>query len=172
MTAEQIQPPSSSHPQMDDLRTSLRQLLKTPGFTLAAAGVLALGIGLNSAMFSVVHALAFAARPFPRPEQLVQVYSRDSRTGDYRPFAYPTYQEIAKDAKVFAGVIAFHPTIVGIGEGAESRRTFSMVVSANYFDVLGGPAAAGTWIYRRGKPAGPGRAGGRCDLCVLEAVGT
>jgi putative ABC transport system permease protein len=46
-----------------DLRTSLRQLLKTPGFTLAAAGVLALGIGLNSAMFSVVHALGFAARP-------------------------------------------------------------------------------------------------------------
>ena len=128
---------------MDDLRTSIRQLLKTPGFTLAAAGVLALGIGLNSAMFSIVHAMAFAARPFPHPEQLVQLYSRDSRTGDYRAFSYPTYQEIAKDANAFAGVIAFNPTIVGIGEGAESRRTFSMLVSANYFDVLAVPLLQG-----------------------------
>jgi hypothetical protein len=127
---------------MDDLRISVRQLLKTPGFTVAAIGVLALGIGLNSAMFTVVHALAFAARPFPRPEQLVQLYSRDSRTSDYRAFSYPVYQEVAR-SDAFSGVVAFNPTIVGIGEGAESRRTFSMVVSANYFDVLGAPLFQG-----------------------------
>src|SRR5262245_11038455 len=115
---------------MDDLRTSLRQLLKTPGFTLAAAGVLALGIGLNSAMFSVVHALGFAARPFPKPEQLVQLYSRDTRTSDYRAFSYPAYMEIARNTGAFTGVIAFNPTIVGVGDGAEWRRTFSMLVSA------------------------------------------
>ena len=67
------------HSRWTTCRVSFRQLLKTPGFTVAAIGVLALGIGLNAAMFSVVHALAFAARPFPAPDQLVQLYSRDSR---------------------------------------------------------------------------------------------
>ena len=65
---------------MDDLKVSLRQLAKSPAFTLAAIVVLALGIGLNAAMFSAVHALTIAARPFPEPERLVQLYSRDART--------------------------------------------------------------------------------------------
>ena len=73
---------------MGDLRLSVRNLLKTPGFTLAAIIVLALGIGLNAGMFSLVHALAFAARPFPEPDSLVQLYTRDTQaTGSgYRPF--------------------------------------------------------------------------------------
>ena len=128
---------------MSDLRTSIRQLLKTPGFTLAAIGVLAIGIGLNAAMFSVVHAIAFASRPFPEPERLVQLYSRDDRSGDYRAFSYPVYQELAARADVFGSVLAHNPTIVGIGEGTESRRTFSVVVSANYFDVLAVPLLQG-----------------------------
>jgi predicted permease len=129
---------------MDDIKVSLRQLLKTPGFTVAAIGVLALGIGLNAAMFSVLHAIGFAARPFPQPEQLVQIYSHDAKTGGgYRAFSYPIYREIASRSDVFAGVLAHNPTIVGIGAGAESRRTFSVVVSQNYFDVLGVPLLQG-----------------------------
>lgn len=147
---------------MDDLKVSLRQLLKTPGFTVAAIGVLALGIGLNAAMFSVIHALIFASRPFPAPDRLVQLYDRDDRTtSDYRPFSYPLYQELQARADVFDGVLAHNLTIVGIGEGSESRRTFSAVVSANYFDVLGVPLQQG-----RGFTADESRPGADLPVAV------
>lgn len=129
---------------MDALKVSVRQLLKSPGFTVAAITVLALGIGLNATMFSVVRALVFASRPFPEPNRLVQLYDRDDRTvSDYRQFSYPLYRELAARADVFDGVLAHGLTIVGIGEGLESRRTFSAVVSANYFDVLRVPLLQG-----------------------------
>ncbi len=130
---------------MGDLRLSLRNLLKAPGFSLAAIVVLALGLGLNAGMFSVIHALAFASRPFAEPERLVQIYTRDTRaTGTgYRPFSYPLYQELAARGDLFDGVLAHNPTIVGIGEGEEWRRTFSVVVSASYFEVLGAPIVEG-----------------------------
>ena len=128
---------------MDDLKVSLRHLLKAPGFTLAAVTVLALGIGLNATMFSVVHALAFAARPFPESDRLVQLYSRDGQTKRGRAFSYPVYQELAGRADLFDGVLAHNMTVVGLGEDAESRRTFSSLVSANYFDVLGVPLLQG-----------------------------
>lgn len=129
---------------MDDLRISVRQLRKTPGFTLAAVAVLALGIGLNAAMFSVVHALVFAARPFGDPDRLVQIYSRDARpAGDYRAFSFEAYREVAARRDLFAGVLAHNFTVVGIGEGDESRRTFSALVSGNYFEVLGVPLLRG-----------------------------
>lgn len=129
---------------MEHLRVSLRQLAKSPGFTLAAIVVLALGIGLNAAMFSMVYGLTIAARPFPEPDRLVQLYTRDARTkGDYRLFSYPVYEEIAAKTGVFEGVLAHTIAIVGIGEGVESRRAFSAIVSANHFDVLGVPVAQG-----------------------------
>lgn len=135
---------TSSLFRMDDLKVSLRQLRKSPGFTLAAVVVLALGIGLNAAMFSVVYGLTIAARPFPEPDRLVQLYSSDARTkGDYRQFSHPAYEEIARQTDLFDGVLAHTVTIVGIGEALESRRTFAGIVSANYFDVLGVPVVQG-----------------------------
>ncbi len=129
---------------MGDLKVSVRHLLKTPGFTLAAIVVLALGIGLNAGMFSVVYALTLAGRAYPEPDQVVQLYSRDPRpAGDYRAFSYPIYQELAARGDMFTGVLAHNPTLVGVGDGVDSRRSFSAVVSANYFDVLGVPLLQG-----------------------------
>jgi predicted permease len=129
---------------MGDLKVSVRHLLKTPGFTLAAMVVLALGIGLNAGMFSVVYALTMAGRAFPDADRIVQLYSRDPRpSGGYRAFSYPAYQELAAHADMFSGVLAHNPTLVGVGEGVESRRSFSAVVTANYFDVLGVPLLQG-----------------------------
>ena len=118
-------------------------MLFRSGFTLAAIGVLALGIGLNAAMFTVVYTLSSATRVFPEPGQLVQVYTRDARTNDYRPFSYQAYEALSAAAGPFSGLLAHDATIVGIGEGAESRRTFAAMVSANYFDVLGVPPVHG-----------------------------
>ncbi len=141
---------------MRTLAVSLRQLGKTPAFTGAAIIVLALGIGLNAGMFSVVHTLVLAGRPFAEPDRLVQVYSRDARTtSDYRKFSYPAYLELAARGDLFDGVLAHTLTIVGIGEGAESRRGFSAIVSANYFDVLGVPVLQGRGF--DAEEASPGR---------------
>jgi predicted permease len=147
---------------MDDLKVSFRQLLKTPGFTLAAILVLALGIGLNAAMFSVVYALAFAARPFTAPEQLVQVYSRDERNDDYRAFSFDAYREVASRRDLFAGVLAHSLTVVGVGQEQQSRRAFSAIVSDNYFDVLGVPLLRG-----RGFTAEESRPGQDAPVAVV-----
>ena len=129
---------------MGDLKVSVRHLLKTPGFTLAAIVVLALGIGLNAGMFSVVYALTMAGRAYPEPDRVVQLYSRDPRpAGDYRAFSYPIYQELAARGDMFRGILAHNPTLVGVGDGVDSRRSFSAVVSANYFEVLGVPLLQG-----------------------------
>lgn len=148
---------------MDDLKVSVRQLAKSPAFTLAAVVVLALGIGLNAAMFSVVYALTIATRPFPEPDRLVQVYTRDSRANDYRPFSYQVYEELAAAAGPFSGVLAHGLTIVGIGDGVESRRAFASMVSANYFAVLRVPPVQG-----RGFTADESRPGRDIPVVVVS----
>lgn len=123
---------------LQDLKFSLRLLAKSPGFAVAAIVVLGLGIGLNTAMFSVVHALAFSPRPFADPERVVQLYTQDEKdNANFRAFSYPAYRELRERSDLFTGVLAHNMTMVGIGEGTESRRTFAGLVTANYFDVLG-----------------------------------
>jgi hypothetical protein len=125
---------------VDDLKVSLRLLLKSPGFSLAAIIVLALGIGLNAAMFSVVYAFTMAGRPFPEADRIVQLYSRDARTTTTPRVLLSVYQNVPP-GQTCSDLLA--APIVGIGDGTESRRAFSVVVSANYFDVLGVPLVQG-----------------------------
>jgi len=123
---------------LQDLKFSLRLLAKTPGFTLAAIAVLALGIGVNTGIFSVVHAFVFSARPFPKSAEIVQLYTQDTKNPkDYRLFSYPTYRDLRDQTGTFSGLLAHNLAMVGIGEGAGSRRSFVGIVSSNYFDVLG-----------------------------------
>lgn len=126
------------HTLLQDLKFSLRLLVKTPGFTLTAIAVLALGIGVNTGIFSVVHAFVFSARPFPRAEQVQQLYTQDTKNPKkYRLFSYPTYRDLRDQTGTFSGVLAHNLAMAGIGDGADARRTFVGIVSANYFDVLG-----------------------------------
>ena len=127
-----------------DLKMSVRQLAKAPGFTAAAVVVLALGIGLNAAMFSLVYALGFMGRPYAEPDRLVQLYSSQTKEVDsFRAFSYPAYREIAAPGGPFSAVLAHNMTLVGLNEGGDSRRTFAALVSRNYFDVLGVPVIQG-----------------------------
>lgn len=129
---------------LQDLRFSFRLLGRTPGFTCAAAAVLALGIGVNTAIFSLVHQLIWSPQPFRQPEQIVQLYSQDkTNPGAFRLFSYPTYRDIAAQNDVFTDVLAHNLAMVGIGEGEAARRGFAALVSANYFSVLGVPLAQG-----------------------------
>ena len=127
-----------------DLRYGLRGLRRTPGFTLAAVLSLALGIGANTAIFSLFHTLMLRMLPVERPQELVSLY----RTGGWGKgtVSYPLFQEIAKRNDLFAGVIArngvdkvrFTPRPGDRGEF--TQREF---VSGNYFNVLGVTPALG-----------------------------
>jgi predicted permease len=129
---------------LQDIRFGLRTLIKTPGFTVVAILVLALGIGANSAMFSLVNALML--RPLAgKADELVGVYSHDRTKpkSSYRGFAYPNYVDIRDANDVFESVMAHTFSMVGVPAGDTTRQTFVDVVSANYFDALGVPLAAG-----------------------------
>ena len=126
-----------------DLRHSVRLLKRTPGFTLVAVLVLALGIGANTAVFSIVNALVLQPRP-GRIDRLVGVFSHDRvKVDDYRDFSYPTYIDLRSRPDVFDSVMAHTFSTVGIREGDTTRRAFAAIVSSNYFETLGVPLAAG-----------------------------
>ena len=123
-----------------DVRFAFRTLAKSPGFTAVAVLTLTLGIGANTAIFSVVHDLVFSPRPYPHAAQVVQLYTQDKKhPGNFRLFSYPTYTDIREESAtsaVFAGVLAHSLDMVSIGDGGNSRRAFVAVVSSNYFRTL------------------------------------
>src|SRR6476620_8588297 len=123
---------------MHDLRFAVRQLWKAPGFTIAAVLVLTLGIGANTAIFSLVHTMLYAPPGYLRPNELVQIFSQDTKNPkSFREFSYPTLNDLRQQNSVFSGVAGFNVGMVGIGEKNSTRRTFVSIVTANYFDVLG-----------------------------------
>ena len=126
-----------------DLRHSVRLLRRTPGFTSVAVAVLALGIGANTAVFSLVNALVLQHRP-GRIDSLYAVFSRDRTKPDhYRDFSYPAYLEMRERADIFDSVMAHTFSTVGITEGDATKQVFASIVSANYFSTLGVRMAAG-----------------------------
>lgn len=129
---------------LQDFRFALRVLAKSPGFTAAAVLVLALGIGLNTATFSAIYALAFSPRPLAAPDELVQLYTQDTqKPSDFRAFSHSAYRELRERRDLFTGVLAQNLTLVAVGEGHTARRALAAVVSANFFEVLGVPPARG-----------------------------
>jgi predicted permease len=129
---------------LQDFRFAVRRFLQMPGFTSSAVIVLALGIGVNTAMFDIVHTLLLAPPPFSRPSELVQVFSQDTQNpASYRGFSYPTYRDIREQPGVFTDVAAFDLALIGLGRKDDTRRTMASTVSSNYFSVLGVPLARG-----------------------------
>ena len=126
-----------------DVRHALRALRKTPGFTAVALVILSLGIGVNSAVFSLVNALLFQ-QPVGHPDRLVGLYSNDpKRPHSYREFTYDEFSAIRARHDVFAGLMAQTFAMVGIGEGAATHQAFAGVVSSNFFSVLDAPLERG-----------------------------
>ena len=123
---------------MNDLKFAFRQLVKAPGFTIAAIAVLALGIGANTAVFSLVHTMLFASPGYAAPGEIVQVYSQEKKNPkNFRGFSYPTFHDIREQNSVFSDTMAHNLAMVGIGEKENTRRAFAGLVSSNYFSVLG-----------------------------------
>jgi putative ABC transport system permease protein len=124
-----------------DLRYALRSLLKSPGFTLVAVLILALGIGANTAIFSVVEAVLLRSLPFPEAERLVDIklaqeaYRRPGGGGGTSPLAaYDRWRTAGQDFADMATYRGGSPILSGLG-AAERLRSWS--VSANFFSLLG-----------------------------------
>ncbi|MHC1769027.1 MAG: ABC transporter permease [Verrucomicrobiia bacterium] len=129
---------------MNDLHFASRMLTKSPGFTVVAVLTLALGIGANATVFSLVN--TFLLRPVAgkRQGELVQCYSRDKvRPDTYRAFSYPNYVDIRERSQVFSNLLAYELTDVGVAEGDLARRVLAVLVSANYFETFGVTMAHG-----------------------------
>ena len=121
-----------------DLRQSLRLLRKNPLFTAVAILVLALGIGVNSAIFSLLSALLLRPLTGVTASGLVGVYSRDPATPDsYRAFSYPEYRTLRQTGLLFEGLAAHNFSLMGLTTGETTRRVFVEVVSASYFSTVG-----------------------------------
>jgi predicted permease len=128
---------------LQDLRHSLRLLRRTPGFSAVAVLVLALGIGANTAVFSLVDALVLQPRP-GRIDRLVGVFSRNrQKTDEYKDFSYGQYKDLRDRSGVFEALMAHTFTTLGVRDGDMTKQSFASVVSANYFDTLGVRLAAG-----------------------------
>src|ERR1700724_1599980 len=99
---------------IQDLRFAIRQLFKAPGFTVAAVVVLALGIGANTAVFSLVNALFFAPPAYAKPHEMVQLFSQDKKDPKkFRGFSYPTYVDVRAQHTVFTDVMSFNLALIG-----------------------------------------------------------
>ena len=127
-----------------DLRYGIRMLVKHPGFTIVAVITLALGVGANTAIFSVSDKLLFKSLAVREPQRLVLINSVS--TNPYfvsNAFSYPIFNDYRADGMVFSGLIAFNRTQLEWQKGDRVERVPSEFVSGNYFDVLGVNAARG-----------------------------
>src|SRR5262245_32658390 len=132
---------------MQDVRYGLRTLRKSPGFTAVAALSLALGIGANTAIFSLVDAVLLKSLPVKSPEQLVAIEAFNQR-GEQRNFSYPVFEQLRDLPQVFTGVLA---AADGTGRmemadpesAGQAEQTEVQLVSGEYFQVLGVNAVIG-----------------------------
>src|SRR5438445_12124824 len=89
-----------------DIRYAIRVLLKSPGFTVVAVLSLALGIGANAAIFTLVHAVFLKPLPVEDPSRLVSVYTLDSKNPGLLPISYPNFQDYRDKNTVFSALLA------------------------------------------------------------------
>ncbi|HYO63020.1 MAG TPA: ABC transporter permease [Pyrinomonadaceae bacterium] len=131
---------------MQDLRYGLRMLVRKPGFTAVAVATLALGIGANTAVFSLVNATLLRRLPVADPEGLVYVFSGQPNS-PYSTASYPDYAELRDRSEVFAGGLAARGGIsASLGGGEQTELVVGQIVSGNFFEVLGVRAAVGRTI--------------------------
>jgi len=134
-----------------DVKSGVRMLRKSPGFTLVAVISLALGVGANTAIFTIINAVFLHPLPVGEPARLVEIFTRDNKTIDTNvnfrltPSSLPNYEDFRDQNPVFTGLAASTPFPLPLNWGgrAEPQRFNSYLVSANFFEVLGVKAYRG-----------------------------
>ena len=131
---------------LNDLRYALKMLLKSKGLTFIAIVSLAVGIGANSVIFSIVNSVLFRPRPVTRPEELVELYVSEGEQQPYMATSYPSYLELRARNEVLTDLAAYSIRQFKLGGANEVEQIWGEVVSGNYFDVLGvGPQKGRTF---------------------------
>jgi predicted permease len=133
-----------------DLRFALRNLRRTPVFAIVAILSLALGIGTNTAIFSLLDQVLLRLLPVKNPQELVKVHSAQGAfsgssrcSGPSLCLSYPAYQDLRDQNPVFSGMLAHLPLALSFTAGDRTERVSGALVSGSYFDVLGVGAALG-----------------------------
>src|SRR5690349_17977419 len=124
---------------LQDIRYALRMLAKNPAFACVVVLTLALGIGANAAIFSLLDKVLLQSLPVANPEQLavLSTYSPQRGPGDESTFSYPMYQDLRDRNSVFSGVIARGGAQMNVSYGDQTERVRGELVSGNFFEVLG-----------------------------------
>ena len=129
-----------------DIRYALRMLRKSPGFTAVAILTLALGIGANTAIFSVLNALVLRDLPVPHPEQLVR-FGAHTPGDDYASVSLPMFEEIMRDQNVFSAAFALEGgPLMNVEANGELSRATVDPVTGSYYSVLGAVPEIGRLI--------------------------
>src|SRR5262249_19850182 len=126
-----------------DLRYAARTLRKSPGFTLVAVLTLALGIGANTAIFSVINAVLLRALPFGEPDRLIQLWESEASPGSY-PLTGPGYLDWqAQNRTLEATALYSWPQSANASGSGEAQPVAQIATQASFFSVLGVPPAKG-----------------------------
>src|SRR5664279_2828892 len=131
-----------------DFRFGLRVLRKSPGFALTVIAVLALGIGANAAVFSVIDAVLLRSLPLRNPERLVMIWEKNNTLGppigDRVPAAYSNFLEWSRQATQFDAIGGFEDANFNLTGGPEPERIEGARASPNIFTLFGVPPQLGT----------------------------
>ncbi len=146
-----------------DLRYGLRQLRRSPGFTAVAVLTLALGIGANVAIFSLINQTLLRSLPVQHPNQLVVLSSTELKAGttdaEYSGaaiFSYPMYKDLRENNRAFSGLLASYPHAdVNVSWHGQAERASAELVSGNFFQVLGVRPALGR-VFSQADETAPG----------------
>lgn len=131
---------------LQDLRFATRTFAKSPAFVAVAVLSLALGIGANTAIFTLTDQLLLRMLPVKHPEQLVLLSARGQHYGNNQGMnriSYPMYQDFRDRNQVFSGMFCFRETPMSLSYGGRTERVAGELVSGNYFPLLGAGAALG-----------------------------
>lgn len=145
-----------------DIRFGTRMLRKHPVFTAIAVLSMALGIGANTTMYSIVDAVLFSPLPVENPERLVSVYTKTPKDGNQQ-FFYPDFEYIRENNEAFTDVTTFAYTAVGMQGSDRAEFLIGEMVEGNYFSMLGVNAALGRTILPEET-----RVFGSCPIVVLS----
>ena len=129
---------------LQDLRYAVRQLRKSPGFAITAILTLALGVGANVVVFSVLNALILRPLNVPQSQSL---YIVEHKAHDYFMQSYPDYVDYRDRNSTFSAMASYYPTSAALSTGKSATRNFGYLASGNYFDMLGVQPALGRFFH-------------------------
>ena len=139
-----------------DVRFALRWLRRSPGFTVVAILSLAIGIGFNTALFTIVDAVLFRPLPVERPDRLAEVYTTSPDGDTYATSSYPDYVDFKARNHVFSDMAGHSMIIVAVSSNDRPRMALGEVVTGNFFSMLGIRAELGrTLLPDDDKPGAP-----------------